>query len=135
MKAHWNTVVHHDGYLYGCSGRNPPDGELRCVELATGRVMWRQEGLARSSLLYIDAHFLCLAEYGELLLFKASPEKFEMISGVVLRSPAGEGTPADVAPPRLLNHPAWAAPIVSHGLMYVRGRDRLVCLELIPAHE
>ena len=27
---------------------------------------------------------------------------------------------------------AWAAPVLSHGLLYLRGRDRLVCLELIP---
>ena len=32
----------------------------------------------------------------------------------------------------LLRYPAWAAPVLSHGLLYVRGRDKLVCLELIP---
>ena len=31
----------------------------------------------------------------------------------------------------LLEYPAWAAPVLSHGLLYVRGRDRLVCLRLI----
>ena len=36
------------------------------------------------------------------------------------------------APRPLLKYPAWAAPILSHGLLYVRGADRLVCLELIP---
>ena len=35
-------------------------------------------------------------------------------------------------PRLLLKYPAWAAPVLSHGLLYVRGRDRLVCLELIP---
>ena len=29
--------------------------------------------------------------------------------------------------------PCWAAPIISHGLMYVRGKKQLVCFELIPA--
>ena len=32
----------------------------------------------------------------------------------------------------LLEYPCWAAPILSHGLLYLRGKDRLVCLELIP---
>ena len=32
----------------------------------------------------------------------------------------------------LLKQPAWAAPILAHGLLYVRGRDRLVCLDLMP---
>jgi hypothetical protein len=32
----------------------------------------------------------------------------------------------------LLDYPCWAAPVLSHGLLYVRGEDRLVCLQLIP---
>jgi hypothetical protein len=32
----------------------------------------------------------------------------------------------------LLSHPCWAAPVLSHGLLYVRGKGRLVCFELIP---
>jgi hypothetical protein len=28
--------------------------------------------------------------------------------------------------------PFWAAPVVSHGLMYVRGGGKLFCFELIP---
>jgi hypothetical protein len=30
----------------------------------------------------------------------------------------------------LVKPPAWAAPILSHGLLYLRGDDRLVCLRL-----
>ena len=33
---------------------------------------------------------------------------------------------------RLAAEAAWAAPVLSHGLLYVRGANRLVCLELIP---
>ena len=29
-------------------------------------------------------------------------------------------------------HPFWAAPVLSHGLLYVRGGYYLLCLELIP---
>jgi hypothetical protein len=32
----------------------------------------------------------------------------------------------------LLDYPCWAAPVLSHRLMYVRGPEHLVCLELIP---
>ena len=37
--------------------------------------------------------------------------------------------PGDVKRP---SSPFWAAPILSHGLLYIRGNERLVCLELIP---
>jgi hypothetical protein len=32
----------------------------------------------------------------------------------------------------LLKYPCWAAPIVAHGLLYLRGDDRLLCFDLIP---
>ena len=35
MQAHWSTPIHHDGYLYGSSGRHDTNAELRCIELAT----------------------------------------------------------------------------------------------------
>jgi outer membrane protein assembly factor BamB len=124
MQCHWNTPIHVDGYLYGCSGRHTQNADLRCIELATGKVMWRQPRLTRTSLLLADGHFICLGEDGILRVLKVNPHRFEEISAVELRSP-------DQDQP-LLEYPCWAAPILSHGLLYVRGHDRLVCLELIP---
>jgi outer membrane protein assembly factor BamB len=112
LMTHWNTPILVDGFVYGSSGRHTNEAELRCVELATGQVQWTQPRLTRSSLLYVDGHFVCLGEDGVLRLAR-----------LALKSPDGEP---------LLKYPAWAAPILSHGLLYVRGKDRLVCLELIP---
>ena len=41
---HFSTPVYRDGYLYGFEGRNEPDASLACLEVATGKVVWR-EGL------------------------------------------------------------------------------------------
>ncbi len=122
MQTHWNTVIAHRGYLYGSSGRNENNAELRCVRWSTGEVMWGERGLLRSSLLYVDDHLICLSEDGILRLLKANPEKYDVISKVELLH---QGEPA-------LTAPAWAAPVLSHGLLYVRGKNRLLCLELIP---
>jgi outer membrane protein assembly factor BamB len=124
MQAHWNTPIYHDGFLYGCSGRHEQNAELRCIEWATGKVMWSQPGLFRTSLLMVDGHFLCLAEDGTLLLLKVNPHKYEQVSRVASRFGGNAHS--------LLDYPCWAAPILSHGLLYVRGKDRLVCYELIP---
>src|SRR5207248_4846862 len=70
LECHWNTPIHVDGFVYGSSGRNAVAAELRCVELATGRVAWRQPGLPRASLLLVDGHFVVLTEVGQLLLVK-----------------------------------------------------------------
>jgi hypothetical protein len=123
MELHWNTAVFHDGHLYGSSGQHGGSAQLRCIEWATGKVKWSEPRLTRSSLLYVDGHFVCLSEDGSLRLLKATPQRFEQ---------AAEFTPRDDAGEPLLTYPAWAAPVLSHGLLYLRGNDRLVCLELIP---
>jgi outer membrane protein assembly factor BamB len=124
MQCHWMTPVHHDGYVYGSSGRHTQNAELRCIELDTGKVMWSEKSLTRTSLLMIDGHFICLAEDGNMRLLKMNTQKYEEISTVELKNPTTRQA--------LLEYPCWAAPIVSHGLLYVRGEERLVCLELIP---
>jgi hypothetical protein len=130
--CHWMTPIHVEGYVYGSSGRHTEEAELRCVDLATGKVVWKEPGLKRSSLLLVDGHFICLSEDGVLRLLKVNPKKYEEICRMVLLPPGKDGKPnAEAAP--LLAYPCWAAPILSHGLLYVRGKDRLVCLEAIPA--
>lgn len=126
LQAHWSTPIHHEGYLYGCSGRHAHLAELRCLELATGKVMWSEPRLTRTSLLFVDGHFICLAEDGTVILFKANPQRYEELGRLDLH----ERTTADGEV--LLEYPCWAAPILSHGLLYVQGKDRLLCLELIP---
>jgi outer membrane protein assembly factor BamB len=122
MQTHWNTAIHHEGYIYGSSGRHTANAELRCIQAESGKVMWSEPGLTRSSLLYVDDHFVCLSEDGMLRLVRATPQEFEQVTSVHL---VQAGRP-------LLTYPAWAAPVLSHGLLYVRGEDRLVCTELIP---
>ncbi len=128
MQCHWSTPIYHDGYLYGCSGRHPQNAVLRCIEWATGKIMWSQPRLTRTSLLMVDGHFVCLAEEGTLRLLKVNPKRYEEVSQIEVREPGGKKL--------LLDYPCWAAPILAHGLLYLRGNDRgderLVCLELIP---
>jgi hypothetical protein len=95
--------------------------------------MWSVPRTTRLSLIYVDQHFISLGEFGDLLMFKANPEKFEPTTHHIYRATATKGIPAGVTPPQLLKYPCWAAPMLSHGLLYVRGSDRLLCLELIPA--
>jgi outer membrane protein assembly factor BamB len=126
FQAHWATPIRHGEHLYGCSGRHVEDAEVRCIEWTTGRVAWSHAGLGRTSLLGVDGHFFCLSESGTLLVLRADPEKFLPIAEIPLVDPAMPGR-------KLVRHPAWAAPILAHGLLYVRGADRLVCLELARA--
>lgn len=125
FRAHWSTPVVIDGYLYGCSGRNQPDSDFRCVRLSDGEVMWFDRRHERSSVLSVDGYLIVLGEYGQLDLVKPNPEKLDVIAEVDM---------SDIADPKdggsLLQYPCWAAPVLSHGLLYLRGKDRLICLDV-----
>jgi hypothetical protein len=116
LLCHWNTPIHHNGFVYGSSARHEIDADVRCVELATGDVKWKKRRTNRCSLLLVDGHFVCLSEYGDLSLFKPNPEKYDEVSRVELP----------------LDAPCWAAPVLSRGLLYVRGKGKLIAYELIP---
>lgn len=121
LPLHWNTPVYHEGFLYGSSGRHAASAELRCVEWATGKVRWSLPALGRCSLLLADGHLICLSENGSLHLLKATPDSSELIRSVLLEDATGA---------ERLVPPAWAAPVLARGLLYLRGDDRLVCLDL-----
>ncbi len=121
MQLHWNTAIHHDGYLYASSGRHSNEAELRCVEWSTGEVQWSVGSLGRCSLLYADGHLINLSEIGTLQVLKANPERYELIQSVLLQDADGE---------ELLKPLAWTAPVLARGMLYVRGDDRLVCIDL-----
>ncbi|MDG1875601.1 MAG: hypothetical protein P8J27_16945, partial [Mariniblastus sp.] len=122
MMAHWSTPIVVGELMFGCSGRHTGNAELRCIDWRTGKVHWSQKGLTRSSMLLIDGHLVVHAEDGKLCLIRATQEKFDLVT---IYDP---GTSAGVN----FQQPCWAAPIVSHGLLYVRGKNTLACFELIP---
>ena len=66
-----------------------------------------------------------LGEDGMLRLLKVNPKSTK-------KSPRLEVQRSPKRNQPLLEYPCWAAPVLAHGLLYVRGNDRLVCLELIP---
>jgi outer membrane protein assembly factor BamB len=132
LQTHWNTPVFHEGYAYASSGRHLGTAELRCIEWKSGKVQWSVPDLTRCSLLYVDGQFVCQCEDGRLILFKADSKSFQPVSDVMFTRPGPADTLSQFGPPRLLKPPCWAAPILARGLLYVRGDDRLVCLELIP---
>ena len=127
LETHWNTPVHHEGYLYAFSGRNEPDARFRCVELKTGNVMWDRDErwpphstltpavYGRGSCLMADGKLIVLGEGGLLGLFKVNPKREEELSRFQV---AG------------LHYPSWAAPVLAHKKLYLRNEDKLICLNL-----
>ena len=113
LSNHYATSVHHDGFLYGFDGRQEYGCKLRCVEAATGKVRWSEEGLGAGTLSVVNGELLVLTEKGELIRAPATAEKFK---------PTGR---AQILPFGVRAHPALA-----NGLFYGRSKDKLVCVSL-----
>lgn len=118
LACHWSTPIHVNGFLYGSSGRNTGDAETRCVELKSGDVKWTKRREGRCTFLLVDGHLISLTEHGTLALIKVNPEKYEEVSRFEVPE---------------LSYPCWAPPVLSNGVLYLRGKGKLVALELIPA--
>lgn len=94
MSNHYSTSVYRDGYLYGFEGRQEFGQSLRCIELATGKVMWNVDGFGAGTLLIAGDTLVITRESGELALAPASPTAFRfnarasLIPGVVRAYPA-----------------------------------------------
>ncbi len=127
FRAHWSTPVLIDGYLYGCSGRNQPDSDFRCIRWSDGEVMWSVRQHQRASVLSVDGYLVVLYENGQLDLVRPTTEKYEVLATVDLDR---INAPEDGMP--LAKEPCWAAPVLSHGLLFIRGDDRLLCFDVIP---
>jgi len=139
MSTHWSTPVFHDGYLYGSSGQSSGQAELRAVEHATGRVAWSEPGLGRSTLILVQDHLLVLTETGRLLLVEANPKSFVKVAEMDLgdrSATANEAAKTAVKGKKagrpLLRFPSWNAPVLSHGRLYLRGKDQIICLDIAP---
>ena len=93
MSNHYSTSVYKDGYLYGFEGRQEFGQSLRCVELATGKVMWNVDGFGAGTLLIAGDSLVISRESGELALAPASPKAFrfsaraQLVPGIVRAYP------------------------------------------------
>ena len=85
-----STPVIQGDYVYGLSNY----GTLRCLELATGRLVWETQALTNEHVMYASAYFVRNGDRyfinndrGELLIAKLSPKGYEEISRRTLITP------------------------------------------------
>jgi outer membrane protein assembly factor BamB len=115
FQNHHGGIVLVGDYVYGGHGGNR--GEPACIELATGKVVWKERPPARGSaaVLYADGHLIYRYDRGEVVLMEATPEG-QQITGR-FKAPGDEG-------------PAWAHPVIHQGKLYLRHANVLACYDL-----
>jgi outer membrane protein assembly factor BamB len=111
---HWSTPVYHNGYLYGMfSFKKYGSGPLKCVDPKTGEIKWEKPGFGAGQAIIADGHILALADDGQLVAVKASPDSYQEVA----RTKAVEGK-------------CWSTPALSGGRIYVRSTKQGACLDL-----
>jgi outer membrane protein assembly factor BamB len=103
--------------VYMVTGTPPPFAKavLRCVEVKTGKELWKKEkvGTYHASLLRTaDDRLLMLEDFGNLVLIEPGPREYKELA----RSTVCKKT--------------WAHPALSGGRLYLRDGSELLCLPL-----
>ncbi|MGA2259142.1 MAG: PQQ-binding-like beta-propeller repeat protein, partial [Thermoguttaceae bacterium] len=111
---HWSTPVCKDGYLYGMFGfkkfRTEP---MKCVELATGKVMWTHPGFGQGNVILVGNRLVALAEDGNLVIVEATPAAYK-----------------EVARTKALHETCWSTPAFADGKIYVRSIREGACFDV-----
>ncbi|MHB1461947.1 MAG: PQQ-binding-like beta-propeller repeat protein [Armatimonadota bacterium] len=110
MQARFNSPVLLNGHAYGIG----EPGELSCVDLRTGKAIWKRAGFEFGGLIAVDGVLLAMnGGSGELVIVKASPDSYQEL---------GKFTP--------LGGQSWTAPVLTNGNLIVRNKSTLACFSV-----
>jgi len=114
-----------DGYVYGFDVQSAETrqyggtkGEFKCLELATGNLMWRSKSPGHASASLWAGKLALLNENGELILIEASSGRYRELC----RCQAVRG--------RL---PCWTAPAFDKDRVIIRNQEAVACYQVGPA--
>lgn len=115
FENHHGGIVCVGNHVY--AGHGNSRGEPRCVDVATGKIMWRGKAPERGSaaVLYADGHLWFRYDRGLIALIEATPDAFHL-----------KGT----FQPLTGTGPAWAHPVILNGKLYLRHGDLLACYDV-----
>ncbi|MBI3881061.1 MAG: PQQ-like beta-propeller repeat protein [Verrucomicrobia bacterium] len=114
LANHWSTPVFTGGYIYGMfQFKEYSAGPLKCVEAATGKVVWEKEGFGPGNVTLVDGKLVALSDAGELILVEATPKAY-----------------TELARAKVLTGKCWSTPVFSGGKIYARSTKEGVCLDV-----
>ena len=108
MKTQFNNVAVRDGYLYGLD-----DGFLACVEIATGKRLWKDGRYGSGQSLLVGDLMLVQAEAGFVALAEAKPGGFQELGRL-----------------GALDSKTWNNPALAGPYLLVRNDHEAACYQL-----
>ena len=114
MRNHMASSVIIGDYVYGQDGQGGKDAHIKCLELKTGKVVWKSPAAESGSTTVVDGRLVWLTGKGEVVVIEAKPDGYKEVA----RAQAAGGK-------------FWTAPVVANGRLYVRNwKGELVCLDV-----
>ena len=111
MKTKMTNPIIHNGYVYGLDGNI-----LQCVELDSGKKMWKKGRVGHGQVLLIGNVLLCTTELtGEVWLVEASSKKYHRLARLKVLQSEGK---------------MWNYPAIAGKYLIVRNAEEAVCYEL-----
>ncbi|MDH6303738.1 outer membrane protein assembly factor BamB [Parabacteroides sp. PF5-5] len=106
------AMVKVGDYAYGSGDSNR---YWFCVDWKTGDIKWKEKGLAMGNIIANDGMLYCYTDRGNMVLAKATPEKFDIVSRFSIT---------------LGTEQHWAHPVLYKGTMYVRHGNTLMAYKV-----
>lgn len=113
MKAKFSHMFIRDGCVFGLD-----DGIFACVDLADGSQKWKEGRYGHGQGVLVGDLYLLMAESGELVLLRPTPE-----------------SPNEIARLKLFGSKTWNPPALAGDLVLVRNDREAVCLKMTLAAE
>ncbi len=120
LQNHHGGVVRIGDYIYGGHGQN--EGQPFCLELKTGKFAWGPErgaGGGSAAVLYADGNLYFRYQNGQMVLVEANPKAYVV-----------KGSFMVPGPDPLKGSKGWPHPVISHGRLYLRGVDQVLCYDI-----
>jgi outer membrane protein assembly factor BamB len=108
LKTKFTSCVVRDEHAYGLS-----DGILECVDMQTGKSVWKAGRYRHGQLLLVDDVLLISSEAGQVVLVAADPKAHRVL-----------------ATQEVIGDPTWNAPTLSGNRLLMRNSDEAACVRL-----
>lgn len=112
MTNYWANAVVHEEHLFGFSGEFDKRIDLNCVEVKSGALKWSQPNFGKGSVTLADGHLFITTKKGDLVLVRATPERYEEKARV---SRLSENR---------------TVPTLAHKRLYLRDKKDVYCLDI-----
>ena len=110
---HWSTPVVKDGYLYGMfSFKEYGKGPLACVDIRTGKDMWKEEGFGPGQVILAGDKVIALSDKGEVVVVEADSKKY-----------------TELKRDDVLKGKVWSYPVLAYNHLFARSTEEGVCIQ------